>query len=348
MPDHPQLDHRHGFPRASLWPHATPVESQPRLAEAISAREVLIKRDDCNGLAFGGNKVRQLEYYIGDALERGADTVLMTGAVQSNFVRTAAAACNRLGLKCHIQLENRVTNNDPEYKKSGNVLLDELLGATLHYFNEEGDEAAADKKLNEIADGLKTQGAKPYVVPMHPSHDPIGALGYVDCAQELVGQFKTITAQPDKIFVGSGSGNTHAGLVYGLRKYGCDIPVAGICVRRKAALQQPRIEQRCKQLAAMFDDASPLAANDIKVDDAFLVPHYGKAGPDANEAIKLCAQLEGLLLDPVYTAKVMAGLISESRRNPGQILMFIHSGGGPGIFAYANDLRRDVLLDPAD
>ena len=146
------------------------------MAKAIGAREVLIKRDDCNGLAFGGNKVRQLEYYIGDAIAHRADTVLLTGAVQSNFVRTAAAACNKYGLKCHIQLENRVPKDDPEYKKSGNVLLNELLGATIHYFEEGGDEAAADNKLNEIANDLKAQGAKPYIVPMHPSHNPLGAI----------------------------------------------------------------------------------------------------------------------------------------------------------------------------
>lgn len=333
----------HGFPRIRLWPHTTPLEQQPRLAEALGAREILVKRDDCNGLAFGGNKVRQLEYYIGDAIAQGADCVLMTGAVQSNFVRTAAAACNRQGLKCHIQLENRVPNNDPEYKKSGNVLLNELLGATLYYFHEGGDEAQADNQLSKIAEDLKADGAKPYIVPMHPSHDPIGALGYVDCAQELVEQFKTLEVQPDRIFVGSGSGNTHAGLVYGLRKYGCSVPVTGICVRREAGLQLPRIEQRCAQLADMFKTSSPLAENDIVVDDRFLTPYYGKAGPDAIEAIKICAQLEGLILDPTYTAKVMAGLIAESRSKSEQTLLFIHSGGGPGVFAYAHDIRNDVL-----
>ena len=337
------LDYKNGIPRAPLWPYSTPLEAQPRLAEALGAQEILIKRDDCNGLAFGGNKVRQLEYYIGDALFKGADTVLMTGTVQSNFVRTAAAACNRYGLMCHIQLEDRVPKDDVDYNKSGNVLLNELLGATLHYFSVGGDEAAADDQLSKIASGLKAEGAKPYVVPMHPSHNPLGALGYVDCAQELVAQFDALPVSPDRIFVGSGSGNTHAGLVYGLRKYGCTIPVTGICVRREAELQKPRIELRCAQLAEMFNETSPLSDSDIAVDDTLLAPYYGKAGPDAIEAIKLCAQTEGLLFDPVYTAKVMAGLIAESRRAPGQRLLLIHSGGGPGIFAYANDLRRDVL-----
>ncbi|MEM8750142.1 MAG: D-cysteine desulfhydrase family protein [Pseudomonadota bacterium] len=340
------LDTRHGFPHAPLWPYETPIEPQPRLAEAIGAREVLIKRDDCNGLAFGGNKVRQLEYYIGDALSKGADTVLMTGAVQSNFVRTAAAACNRYGLTCHIQLENRVDKDDPEYRNSGNVLLNRVLGATLHYFNEDGDEAAADRKLSVLADKLRADGAKPYIVPMHPDHDPIGALGYIDAARELIKQIESLPTMPDRIFVGSGSGNTHAGLVYGLRKYGCSIPVSGICVRRAESLQRPRIHQRCEQLAAMFEEESPLSASDIAVDDSFLVPGYGQAGPSAIEAMQICARMEGLILDPVYTAKVMAGLISHSRREPDQNLLFIHTGGSPALFAYANDIRRDVLGDP--
>ena len=337
------VDQRHGFPHAPLWSHTTPLEPQPRLAEAIGARSVLIKRDDCNGLAFGGNKVRQLEYYIGDALSQGADTVLLTGAVQSNFVRTAAAACNRYGLKCHIQLEDRVPKDDPDYNSSGNVLLNELLGATLHYFNEGGDESAADNKLAEIAAELRKQGANTYIVPMHPSHNPLGALGYIDCAAELLEQFKTPNKEPDRIFVGSGSGNTHSGLIYGLRKLGCAVPVSGICVRRGADLQKPRIEQRCGQLADMFKENSPLKPDDIVIDDAFLKPGYGQAGPDTIEAIKLCAQMEGLVLDPVYTAKVMAGLIAESRQNPNQDLVFIHSGGGPAIFAYANDLRQKIV-----
>ena len=337
------MEEKHGYPRAVLWPHPTPLEPNPRLAEAIGAAQVWAKRDDCNGLAFGGNKVRQLEYYIGEAISQGADTVLMTGAVQSNFVRTAAAACNRNGLACHIQLEDRVPKDDPDYQTSGNVLLDELLGATMHRFSEGEDEAAADRELEKLAAKLRDEGKTPYIVPMHPSHAPLGALGYVDAAEELVDQFTQLDHKPDHVFSASGSGNTHAGTLYGLRKYGSKVPVTGICVRRSAELQQPRIEQRCAQLADMLQETSPLSDTDIVTDDRFLAPGYGKAGPAAIEAMQLCARLEGLILDPVYTAKVMAGLIAHSRENPGQCLIFLHTGGGPAIFGYANDLRRDVV-----
>ncbi|MGI9353057.1 MAG: D-cysteine desulfhydrase family protein [Rhizobiaceae bacterium] len=334
------LDNLKDFPRAVLWPDPTPLELQHNLAKTLDVQKFLVKRDDCNGLAFGGNKVRQMEYYLGDALAKGADSLLITGAVQSNFVRTAAAACTKFGLRCHVQLENRVAKNSENYSNSGNVLLDHLLGATVHTYPEGEDEEGADRNLEEIAEGLRAKGEKPYVVHLHPSHPPFGALGYVDAATELLQQLEQSNNYPDVIFVPSGSGNTHAGFLFGLRTLGCDIPVKGICVRRNAEMQKPRIINRLQQIAELLEEQSAAGEQDVSVNDEFLAPGYGVAGPETMEAISLCARKEGLILDPVYTGKTMAGAIAWARENSGSRILFLHTGGGPSIFGYDEDMMK--------
>ena len=333
------------FPRAQLWQGVTPLESMNNLAQEIAGGSIFVKRDDCNGLAFGGNKVRQLEYYLGDALAKGADTVLMTGAVQSNFVRTAAAACCKLQLKCHIQLEDRVPKDDFEYNHSGNVLLDHLFDATVTTFSEGENETAADDELDRLADQYRQQGRTPYVVPMHHSHAPTGALGYFHAAEELLSQMADQGVTPDRIFVGSGSGNTHAGLLVGLRLLGCTIPVTGVCVRRNGTLQQERMEKRCAMLCDMIGKPDLLTPEDLVIDDTYLSPGYGLAGPAAQEAILLAAKTEGLLVDPVYTSKILAAAIKFSRDHPKQTSIFIHSGGGPALFGYAPQLREMLGIE---
>lgn len=331
-------DRLHDLPRVSLWPDPTPLEPQHNLAAAAGAASILVKRDDCNGLAFGGNKVRQLEFYLGEARAQGADTVLSTGAVQSNFVRTAAAACRKLGWDIHVQLENRVARDDRDYEKSGNVLLDTMLGATIHRYPVGEDEAGADRRLQEIATDLRAQGRTPYVVPMHPDHPPLGALGYVVAAEEIVAQLEQAGTRPDEIFVASGSGNTHAGLLYGLRRLGCGVPVTGVCVRRKADDQRARIKGHVGRIAELLGASSPVVDDDIRITDAFLAPGYGTAGPAALGAIRRTARAEALILDPVYTGKVMAALLADAAAQPGRHLMMVHTGGGPSIFGYVEDL----------
>ena len=333
------------FARAELWSQPTPLERANNLEKKINGGAVFIKRDDCNGLAFGGNKVRQLEYYLGDALAKGADTVLMTGAVQSNFVRTAAAACCKLGLHCHVQLEDRVPKQDFEYNNSGNVLLDHLFGATVTTFSEGEDEAAADRELEKIAARYQSKGRTTYAVPMHPSHAPLGALGYIQCARELVAQMDELGIAPDRIFVGSGSGNTHAGLLIGLRLLGITTPVTGVCVRRPEPDQRTRMTQRCRMLSDMLGTPDILQDDDLLIDDQYLAPGYGQAGPAAREAMILAAQNEGLIFDPVYTSKILAAVIEYSRENPQKSSLFIHSGGGPGIFGYAENIRSMLNID---
>jgi len=323
-------------PRARLWFAPTPLEPQFNLAKELGVESFLIKRDDCNGLAFGGNKVRQMEYYLGEAIANNCDTLLITGAVQSNFVRTAAAGCAKYALQCHVQLENRVSKDTENYRASGNVLLNHLLGAVIHSYSEGEDEEGADRNLEAIADKLRGEGRNPYVVHLHPSHPPLGALGYIDAAEEILEQLQGLPEQPDIIFAPSGSGSTHGGLLYGLRALGCEIPVHGICVRRDAQLQQVRIEERLQQIAGYLGETSAATNSDVIINDQYLAPGYGVAGSEAQAAIRLLARTEALILDPVYTAKTMAAALAYARENPKSRVLFLHTGGGPSIFGYGD------------
>jgi len=332
------LDRLAGLPRVRLGHGITPLEPLPNLAAELGARQAWVKRDDCTGLAFGGNKVRQLEFYMGEALARKADTVLITGAVQSNFVRSAAAAAAKLGLACHVQLEDRTPRSDATYRTSGNVLLDRMLGATIHYYAEGEDESGADAALEALAEQLTSDGRRPYVIHLAPVHPPLGALGYVVCAAEIVAQSKTEEVKIDRFVVASGSAATHTGLLFGLRALGCQTPVIGACVRRDAEVQAARVKQRCADLADLLGISNPVPAEDVILSDAHFAPGYGRYGDSVAEAIRLAARSEALLLDPVYTGKSAAEFISQVRANPGETHCLIHTGGGPGIFAYANEL----------
>ncbi len=328
-------------PRARLAHLPTPLEAMPNLCAETGAGALYVKRDDCTGLAFGGNKVRQLEFYFGQAQARNADTVLITGAVQSNFVRLAAASANHLGMACHIQLEERVPKSDPTYRQSGNVLLDRLLGATLHSYPDGEDEAGADARIHEIAEELERAGKRPYVIPLAPGHAPHGALGYVDAALETARQAQAMNIRFDEVVVASGSGHTHAGLLFGLRALGITARVDGICARRNATAQRERITTRCQEIAELLEIENPVAAADVEVSDEFLAPGYGRLNPATLEAIGEAARYEGLLLDPVYSGKVMAGFLARAREaGAGRSLLFVHTGGTPALFAYEPELTR--------
>ncbi len=327
------------MPRARLGHAPTPLEHAPRLAERLGLKALLIKRDDCTGLAFGGNKVRQLEFYLGEAVRQDADTVLITGAVQSNFVRLAAAGARSLGMDCHIQLERRVPNQTADYYNSGNVLLDKLLGATLHSYPDGEDEEGADRHLGEIAERLRDEGKRPYIIPLAPGHKPLGALGYVVAANEVLGQLDTMSEQPDEVFIASGSGHTHGGFLFGLRGLGSSIPVKGVCVRRSADQQTPRIRKRVREIADVLGIACPVADDDVDITDETLAPGYGMINDAVREAIALAAESEGLLLDPVYTAKVMAAVVARARNGgAGKSILFVHTGGTPALFGYTDKL----------
>lgn len=335
----PELGALGKCPRKILFEGITPLEFMPNLSKRCDGARLFVKRDDCTGLAFGGNKVRQIEFYLGEAVAQRADTILITGAVQSNFVRTAAAAARRLGMECHIQQEERVANTDQQYRESGNVLIDKLLGATLSSYPSGEDEAGADRQIGLLAEELRAQERNPYIIPLGPGHAPLGALGYVVAAQELLHQVNESGLEVDNVFVGSGSGATHGGLLFGLKALGSEIGVVGVCVRREAELQHDRIANTCAQIATLLGTGNPVADADVMVDDGFLAPGYGVPGQTVLDAIIIGARTEGLILDPVYTGKVMAGVIHHAKlAGPDTTNIFLHTGGTPAIFAYQDTL----------
>ena len=327
-----------GFARAELLRGPTPLEPLSRLSDDLGI-DLWIKRDDMTGLGFGGNKIRQLEYYFGDALAKGADTILITGAVQSNYVRSAAAAAAKLGLDAILQLENRVKGMDGEYARSGNVFLGQLLGAEHMFYSEGEDENGADRALRQRAEELRQQGRTPYVIPLGLDNKPLGALGYVNAAREILDQGPAF----DAIVVASGSGQTHGGLLTGLRMAGCDTPVYGICVRRDAEQQTARMRILSDKLAELLQLDAPVANSDIITWDGSLAPAYGRLGDNSRAALHMMAQKEGLFLDPVYTAKSFAGvtgLLQEGTITAGMRVLFVHTGGQPALFAYQDEVTQ--------
>jgi len=320
------------FPRACLQHGPTPLERLNRISNQLGI-DLWIKRDDLTGLGFGGNKVRQLEFYLGAAQAKGADTILITGAVQSNYVRTAAAAAAKLGLAAILQLEDRVPGKGDIYRKSGNVLLGQMLGADYMYYPYGEDEAGADKALHQKADELSAQGRVPYVIPLGLNNPPLGALGYMVAARELLAQ----KADFDAIVIASGSGMTHGGMLAGLRASGSKTLVYGICVRRDQIAQQARIKTVTDNILTLVRDDIGVTDSDINTWDGSLAPGYGLMGPSAQKATDMMAHMEGLFLDPVYTAKTFAGVIGLLEAGvirPDMRVLFVHTGGSPALFAY--------------
>lgn len=325
------------FPRAILAHTPTPVERLSNLSKELGGPTIWVKRDDQTGLAFGGNKARQLEYYFGEAVQGKADTILITSAVQSNYSRTAVAAARKYGMDVEVQQEERVPDRPEEYYKSGNPYLSKLMGAKIHSYPDGEDEEGADNAVFERADILREQGKTPYVIPLAGTHIPLGSLGYVDCAVELLRQIKEQALEIDAIITASGSGTTHAGLVAGLRAMGSDLPVYGICVRRDKKAQLGRVFEKTKKVAEMIGHGGIIKQDDIWLSDSVLSPGYGQLNDNVVEAIDLAAKCEGLLTDPVYTGKALAGLIELVRNGQfkkGQNIMFIHTGGTPALFGY--------------
>ena len=329
------------FPQAALLPNPTPVERLSRLSDKLGI-DLWMKRDDLTGLSFGGNKTRQLEFYIGAALAQKADTILITGAVQSNFARTAAAAAAKYGMKAVLQLEERVPGKGPAYYASGNVLLGQLLDAEYMSFPEGENEVGADAALADRAEALRAKGRRPFIIPLGIDHAPIGSLGYVKGGAELVSQMDDF----DVAVVPSGSGATHGGFLTGLRLAGNDRTVFGICVRRDAQQQTARIDTVTHNLADLMGIERPFGLDSIRTWDSALAPGYGQVGPKTHTALKLMAQSEGILLDPVYSAKTFAGLLDlldADLISRGQKVLMLHTGGVPAIFGYQEELQSTVL-----
>jgi len=319
----------------------TPLHAMPRLNGWLQdqgiAAEIWIKRDDQTGLALGGNKTRKLELLLGDALALGADTLITTGAVQSNHCRQTAAAAAQAGLECHLVLGGR-----PPETPNGNLLLDLLLGATLHWTTREN----RLNRLRELEMELRDSGRRPYFITYGGS-DPVGASGYALALHELQQQVRDNGIEIDAIIVASSSGGTQAGLVAGAWQTGWNVPILGISIDALKAGLQSAVADLATRTVAHMGSRHTFAADDIHVDDGYLGAGYGVVSHLENEAIKLAAQFEGILLDPVYTGRAFGGLIDILRRHPDRLLaakhpgriLFWHTGGSPALFAYTDDLR---------
>ena len=320
------------FQRVAFCHKPTPVEPMNRLSEHLGGPNLFIKRDDCTGLATGGNKTRKLEFLVGEALAENANILVTQGAVQSNHVRQTAAAACRFGLKCHAVLERRVPRNDSVYEESGNVFLDTLFGATFE-FRSPGMDMNAEAQA--AANRFRKEGHRPYFIPGGGSNTT-GALGYASCAQEIVDLCARTGQSFQWLVTSTGSAGTHAGLVAGLAKLGFDLPVMGISVRQPREPQISAVHELTSlTLKKLGGPAVP--ASKILVDDGYVGQGYGIPAESTLEAITLTARMEGILLDPVYSGKGMAGLIGLVRQNffkPTENVLFLHTGGSSALFAY--------------
>ncbi len=303
----------------------------PRLSAHLGGPRLWIKRDDCTGLATGGNKTRKLEYLVADALKQGADTLITLGALQSNHARQTAAAANKLGLKCVLVLEDRVAQPTDAYRNSGNMLLDRLLGATVKIVSRETSmTSAAEQAMDEV----RRAGGKPYLIPVGGSN-ALGALGYVGCALEILQQAAERETRIDRVVHATGSSGTQAGLIVGFDSAQSGVRVLGITVGRPKANQEANVTELV-DATADFIGIKPSHDN-IEANDGYFGEAYGQPTPGMIEAVRLLAETESVLLDPVYSGKAMAGLIDLVRKGTfgkDENIVFIHTGGQAGLFAY--------------
>lgn len=328
------------FPRVRLGHLPTPLEAMPNLSKLLGGPTLYIKRDDCTGLSSGGNKTRKLEFLMADALAKGADTIITQGAVQSNHARQTAAAAAKLGLKCEILLENRTGSNSPDYCGSGNVLLDHILGAPTQMFPGGTDMSAA---MDKAAENIRAKGGKPYIV-VGGGSNAIGALGYVNCAMELVAQANDMGLRVDHLVHATGSAGTQAGLVAGLEGIRSGIPVLGIGVRAARPQQEENVFKLACATANLLGISGAVARDRVVANTDYVGPGYGMPTAAMIEAINILARQEGILLDPVYSGKGMAGLIDLIRKGhfkKDENVVFLHTGGSVGLFGY-NGIFEDT------
>lgn len=320
--------------RVSLAHLPTPLEEMPRLRQALAGGpRLFIKRDDQTGLATGGNKTRKLEFVAADALAQGADTLVTAGGPQSNHCRQTAAAAAKLGLRCVL-----VFSGDPVPQSAwqGNLLLDTLLGAEFRWSRERTREAI----LAETAETLRAEGARPYVIPVGASV-PLGAIGYVAAVEELAAQLKGLEIKLERMVFASGSAGTHAGLLVGVKALGLTTRVEGICDNANTAEVLPKIKALADETASHLGLQLNFTAEDFILHGSYGQPGYGVITKAEREAIRLLARSEGIITDPVYTGRALAGLLDLVRRGAygsAETVLFWHTGGVAGLFARANEL----------
>lgn len=325
------------FPRRRYTEGRTPIEKLEHLSALLGGPDIYIKRDDLLGLAGGGNKTRKLEFLVADALAKGCDTLITVGAVQSNHCRLTLAAAAKEGMKCRLLLEQRVPKSyNPQ--ASGNNFLYRLLGVEEIKVVDLGADLA--KTMEQMAEDVARRGGKAYIIPGGGS-TPLGALGYVSCAEEILAQTFDMSLRLDHIVCASGSAGTHAGLITGLVGNNANIPLTGINVRRTREEQEPMVHKLAEQTAASLCVRGGVPRDAITALGDWVGPGYSLPSPEMVEAVRMLAQVEGILLDPVYTGKAMAGLIGLARKGvfkKGQNVLFVHTGGSPALYAYQNVL----------
>ena len=326
------------FPRVRITHSPTPLEFMPRLTEALGGPNLYIKRDDCTGLGTGGNKTRKLEFLMGEAQAQNADVIITQGATQSNHARQTVAIAAKMGMQCEILLENRTGFTELEYKHSGNVFLDVLYGARVQEFPGGTDMNAA---MATLADALRAKGKRPYIIPGGGSN-PVGALGYVVCALEMVDQFNRLGLNVDHVVHATGSAGTQAGLVAGLQGSRSLIPVLGIGVRAPQPAQEQSVFNLAVKTAELLGVAGSVSRESVVANCNYVGAGYGVPTPGMVEAVTMLARLEGILLDPVYSGKGMAGLIDLCRKGffkKGQNIVFLHTGGAVGLYGYTHAFK---------
>lgn len=325
----------HGIPRVQLGYLPTPLERAPNLTQALGGPQIWFKRDDLIGLGLGGNKVRKLEFLLAEALNKGADTVITTGAAQSNHARITAAAARKLGLRVVLVLRGA-----PDAQRQGNLLLDNLTGADVRLVRWTNP-AERDGLLVQVAEEVRAEGGRPYIIPLGGSNG-LGALGYVAAAQELQAQAGQLGLNVTCVITSSSSGGTQGGLALGAKLSGAPFAIWGISADlRSEALQQAVIGVIIE--AARLLGCPTLEPGELTVFDGYVGPGYGIVTRETVAAIRLVAQTEGIFLDPVYTGKAMAGLVDLVKKGTlgsGQTVVFLHTGGTPALFAYQKELSE--------
>lgn len=324
------------LPRIKLGLLPTPLEEAPSLSAYLGGPRILIKRDDVTGLAFGGNKVRKAEYLMGEAVDRSCDVVITVGAVQSNHARTISAAARRLGLDAIVVLRGE----EPQ-ERQGNLLLDTILGADVRIINTD-DTYVLMGVVEDVARDLRRQGRTPYVIPLGGS-TPLGAAAFANAGLELLDQLNGRGIRADAIVHASGSGGTQAGLYTAMKVTQSGIRVQGVSVGPSREVLTGRVHGLAEELASLLRFDWKPHPDDIVVSDEYVGDRYAVPTPACLDAIRLVARTEGILLDPVYTGKAMAGLVDMVRRGqfgPDQTVVFWHTGGEPALFAYAGCLAE--------
>lgn len=324
------------FPRITLAHLPTPLERLDNLTRVLNGPEIWIKRDDCTGLSTGGNKTRKLEYLMAAAQAEGADTVITQGATQSNHARQTAAAAAKLGMACHVLLEDRTGKTDFDYTQNANVLFDVLHGAVIERCGPSSD---MNGELMKLGEKLKASGRKVYCIPGGGSN-PIGALGYVNAAMELVMQANTASLKVDHLVHATGSAGTQAGLVTGLVGVHSDIQLLGIGVRAPKDKQEENVFKLARATAERLGMPQAVKREHVVANCDYVGEGYGFPAPSTIEAIRMLAELDGILLDPVYSGKGMAGLIDlvrKGRFRKGETVVFLHTGGQIGLTAYPRE-----------